>query len=55
MLGQDNAATAQTLRTAGGETAAGWTSDKVSDVFRQALCSLANSLAHASTTTAQVA
>ena len=46
MLGQDNAATAQTLRTAGGETAAGWTPDKVSDVFRQALCSLANSLAH---------
>jgi DNA-directed RNA polymerase specialized sigma24 family protein len=46
MLGQDNAATAQTLRTAGGETASGWTPDKVSDVFRQALCSLANSLAH---------
>ena len=46
MLGQDNAATAQTLRSAAGETAAGWTSDKVSDVFRQALCSLANSLAH---------
>jgi DNA-directed RNA polymerase specialized sigma24 family protein len=46
MLGQDNAATAQTLRNAGGETAAGWTPDKVSGVFRQALCSLANSLAH---------
>jgi DNA-directed RNA polymerase specialized sigma24 family protein len=46
MLGQDNTATAQTLRTAGGETAAGWTPDKVSNVFRQALCSLANSLAH---------
>jgi DNA-directed RNA polymerase specialized sigma24 family protein len=46
MLGRDNASTAQTLRTAGGETAAGWTADKVSGVFRQALCSLANSLAH---------
>lgn len=46
MLGQDNIATAQTLRSAGGEIASGWTSDKVSDVFRQALCSLANSLAH---------
>ena len=46
MLGRDNMATAQTLRNAGGETAAGWTADKVSGVFRQALCSLANSLAH---------
>ncbi|HTZ89791.1 MAG TPA: hypothetical protein VMA71_05600 [Alloacidobacterium sp.] len=46
MLGHDNAATAQTLRSAGGETAAGWTPDKISGVFRQALCSLANSLAH---------
>jgi len=50
MLGQDNAATAQTLRVAGGESAAGWTSDKVSDDFRQALCSLANSLAHSEVT-----
>jgi len=49
MLGQDNIATAQTLRSAGGEIASGWTSDKVSDVFRQALCSLANSLAHSGT------
>jgi DNA-directed RNA polymerase specialized sigma24 family protein len=46
MLGKDNAATAQTLRLAGGEKAAGWTAGRVSDVFRQALCSLANSLAH---------
>jgi DNA-directed RNA polymerase specialized sigma24 family protein len=46
MLGMDNAATAQVLRNAAGETAAGWTSDKVGEVFRQALCSLANSLAH---------
>ncbi len=46
VLGEDNAATAQTLRTAGGESAAGWTPDKVSGVFRQALCSLATSLVH---------
>lgn len=50
LLGRDNAATAQTLRSAGGETAAGWTADKVSDIFRQALCSLANSLAHSGQT-----
>jgi DNA-directed RNA polymerase specialized sigma24 family protein len=50
LLGQDNAATAQTLRVAGGETAAGWTPDKVSGVFRQALCSLANSLVHSGAT-----
>lgn len=49
LLGQDNAVTAQALRSAGGETAAGWTPDKVSDSFRQALCSLANSLAHSAT------
>ena len=46
VLGQDNAATAEMLRSAGGEIAAGWTADKVSGIFRQALCSLANSLAH---------
>lgn len=50
LLGQDNTATALTLRSAGGETAAGWTADKVSDIFRQALCSLANSLAHSGQT-----
>jgi DNA-directed RNA polymerase specialized sigma24 family protein len=47
VLGQDNTVTAQTLRAGGGESAAGWTADKVSDVFRQALCSLASSLVHA--------
>lgn len=52
LLGHDNVATAQTLRTAGDETAAGWTPDKVSVVFRQALCSLANSLAHSGAATA---
>jgi DNA-directed RNA polymerase specialized sigma24 family protein len=46
VLGQDNTTTAQTLRAGGGESAAGWTPDKVSDVFRQALCSLASSLVH---------
>lgn len=46
MLGQDNAATAQVLRAGGGEIAAGWTPDKVREVFRQALCSLATSLVH---------
>ena len=46
VLGQDNASTAQNLRAGGGESAAGWTADKVSEVFRQALCSLASSLVH---------
>jgi hypothetical protein len=46
VLGKDNAMTAQTLRAGGGESAAGWTPDKVSEAFRQALCSLASSLVH---------
>jgi hypothetical protein len=46
VLGQDNTTTAQTLCAGGGESAAGWTPDKVSDIFRQALCSLASSLVH---------
>ncbi len=54
VLGEDNAATAQTLRTAGGESAAGWTADKVSNVFRQALCSLATSLVHSGATASVV-
>jgi DNA-directed RNA polymerase specialized sigma24 family protein len=49
MLGQDNAATAENLRSSGGNDAAGWTADKVSEVFRQALCSLATSLVQAGT------
>ncbi|HEX3435701.1 MAG TPA: hypothetical protein VHT24_02965 [Pseudacidobacterium sp.] len=49
MLGQDNATTAENLRTGAGEGAAGWTPEKVSEVFRQALCSLATSLVHART------
>ena len=50
VLGQGNAAAADLLREAGGRHAADWTPQGVSDVFRQALCSLANSLAHAPAT-----
>jgi hypothetical protein len=46
MLGQDNATTARSLREGGGDHATGWTPDKVGEVFRQALCSLATSLVH---------
>jgi DNA-directed RNA polymerase specialized sigma24 family protein len=46
MLGQDNAATAASLSAGGGAAAAGWTPEKVSQIFRQALCSLATSLIH---------
>jgi hypothetical protein len=49
MLGQDNAATAANLKAGGGESASGWTPERVSEVFRQALCSLATSLIHAGT------
>ena len=44
VLGHDNTATAETLRSASGT--ASWTPEKVSTVFRQALCSLATSLVH---------
>jgi hypothetical protein len=47
VLGQGNEATASLLREAGGSSAAGWTPQEVSQIFRVALCSLANSLAHA--------
>jgi len=47
VLGQGNEAAATLLRETGGPQAKGWTSQNVSDTFRQALCSLANSLAHA--------
>jgi DNA-directed RNA polymerase specialized sigma24 family protein len=50
MLGQDNAATAASMRAGGGASAAGWSPEKVSDVFRQALCSLATSLIHSGAT-----
>ncbi len=47
VLGQGNEAAATLLREAGGAEAAGWTPQTVGEAFRQALCSLANSLAHA--------
>ncbi len=47
VLGQGNEAAAKLLREAGGDEARGWTPEKVSNLFRRALCSLANSLAHA--------
>ena len=47
VLGQGNEAAASLLREAGGAQASGWTPQDVSETFRQALCSLANSLAHA--------
>ncbi len=50
VLGQGNEAAATLLRETGGPQAKGWTSQNVSDTFRQALCSLANSLAHAPAT-----
>ena len=46
VLRQGNEAAAHLLREAGGTEAKGWTPEKVSGLFRQALCSLANSLAH---------
>lgn len=47
VLGQGNDDAAALLRQSAGEPAQGWTTQAVSDTFRQALCSLANSLAHA--------
>ena len=47
VLGQGNEAAATLLCEAGGEGARDWTPQTVSQTFRQALCSLANALAHA--------
>jgi hypothetical protein len=47
VLGQGNLDAATALRQSGSAGAEGWTAAKVSLVFRQALCSLANSLVHA--------
>lgn len=47
VFGQGNQAAATALRQTGSAGAEGWTPAKVSLVFRQALCSLANSLVHA--------
>jgi DNA-directed RNA polymerase specialized sigma24 family protein len=45
VLGWDNGETAETLGQASG-SGSGWQPRQVSDVFRQALCSLATSLVH---------
>jgi hypothetical protein len=45
VLGWDNGATAATLKQGAG-SGSGWQPQQVSDLFRQALCSLANSLVH---------
>ncbi len=50
VLGQGNEAAASLLREAAG--AEGWTGEHVAGVFRRALCSLADALAHASTLSA---
>ena len=47
VMGQGNEAAARLLREAGGAEAGAWTPQSVGESFRQALCSLANSLAHA--------
>ncbi|HEX3470300.1 MAG TPA: hypothetical protein VHT28_03865 [Silvibacterium sp.] len=45
VLGWDNGATAASLAAGAGEKS-GWSAQQVSELFRQALCSLANSLVH---------
>ena len=47
VMGQGNEAAAKLLRETGGAEAGGWTPQSVGESFREALCSLANSLAHA--------
>jgi hypothetical protein len=47
VMGQGNDTAAGLLRQAGGEVTSEWTPSAVSETFRQALCALANSLAHA--------
>jgi hypothetical protein len=46
VAGLDSDATAETLRSLGDR---GWTADGISQTFRQALCSLANSAVHSQT------
>ena len=53
VLAWDNGTTAATLRNAVGERS-NWGADQVSDVFRQALCSLATSLVQSATLKANV-
>jgi hypothetical protein len=45
VLGWGNGETAETLKQ-GSDSTSGWQPQQVSDAFRQALCSLANSLVH---------
>ncbi len=47
VLGQGNEAALSQLREAWGEPGAAWTPQVVGQAFRQALCSLANAMAHA--------
>ncbi|MDE3187297.1 MAG: hypothetical protein KGM96_07210 [Acidobacteriota bacterium] len=49
VAGLTSAETAAMLVANGGPSAAGWTADAVREVFRQALCSLASQLIHATT------
>ena len=49
VAGLTSAETAAALAANGGPAAAGWTADAVREVFRQALCSLASQLLHATT------
>ena len=53
VLGWDNVATAASLDTGAGAKPA-WTAQQVSEIFRQALCSLANSLVHSEANKATV-
>lgn len=48
LLGKGNDEAAETLRASGAPGAAAWVAPTVSQVFRQALCSLATSLLHSS-------
>lgn len=45
VLGWDNGATAASIAAGAGEKS-GWSAEQVSELFREALCSLANSLVH---------
>jgi len=47
VAGLSAADTAGLLATHGGRAAAGWTPEAVRELFRQALCSLASQLIHA--------
>jgi hypothetical protein len=48
LLGRSNDSAAEDLRASGSAGSEGWNPAAVSQVFRQALCSLATSLLHSS-------